>query len=321
MTDPSRPAVAAVFALRKSTQERLGQQYRFVPAFRNPVEDLAASGMAGEVRALISIGAIGTGPDVLEMLPRLELVCTFGAGYERIDLPALRRRGIALANARGANAPCVADMAMGLLLATVLRILPADRYVRDGLWNQIPPRGWAATPGFGGRRLGIFGLGEIGQRIAARAGAFDLEIGYHNRTPKAGVPYRYFDSLRAMAEWSDYLVIACPLSDATFHAVDAAVIEALGPAGTIVNIGRGAVVDQAALIAALRENRLAGAGLDVMEGEPAVPADLRALPNVVLTPHIASVTERGVTMLEDMLIANLAAQFSGGVPPGLVANG
>lgn len=314
----SKPVVAVLVALRPSSIQRLEQAYRVVNAFKDPVGDIQASGLAGEVRALITIGAIGAPDRLRAILPKLEFVCVFGAGYEKVDVPALKALGIPCAHARGANAACVADMALALMLSAALQVNRADRYIRDGQWDRVPPRNWTASRGIGGTRVGIFGLGEIGQRIAVRAQAFETEIAYHNRKPKAGAPWRYFDDLKAMAEWADHLVVACPLTAATRHAVNRAVLDALGPRGTLVNIARGAVVDEAALIEALRDGRVGSAGLDVLEHEPKAPAELVALPNVVVTPHIASVTERGVMGLEDMMMANLGAHFAGQMPPGLL---
>jgi lactate dehydrogenase-like 2-hydroxyacid dehydrogenase len=314
----NKPVVAVLVALRPSSIARLEQSYRVVNAFRDPVGEIQASGLADEVRAIVTVGAIGAPDQLRAILPHLRFVCVFGAGYEKVDVPALKAIGIRTAHARGANAACVADMAMALMLSTALKVNQADRYVREGHWDRVPPRNWTAVRGIGGSRVGIFGLGEIGQRIAQRAQAFDTEVAYHNRKPKPGAPWRYFDSLTAMAAWADHLIVACPLTEATHHAVNAEVLDALGPGGTLVNIARGAVVDEAALAAALRDGRIGGAGLDVLEQEPKTPAELIARPNVILTPHIASVTDRGVMGLEDMMMANLDAHFAGQTPPGLL---
>jgi lactate dehydrogenase-like 2-hydroxyacid dehydrogenase len=224
---------------------------------------------------------------LLDRLPGLRLVAVFGAGFDYIDTDALRRRGILLANTPGLTDACVADLAFGLLIATQRRILAADRYLRDGKWKQAR---FPLAPRFSGRRLGILGLGRIGAAIARRALGFDLEIAYHNRNARPDLPYRYFEDLAALAEWSDYLVVACPATPATRHRVDAKVLAALGPQGILVNIARGAVVDEAALVAALERRGIAGAGLDVFEHEPQVPERLVALDNVVLTPHLAGGT-------------------------------
>ena len=229
--------------------------------------------------------ALGTRIDdaLIGQFPALRLVAVLGAGYDNVDTAALRRRGIGLANTPGLTDGCVADLAIGLLIATQRGMAAADRYVRAGRWPQAR---FPLMPRFSGRRLGIYGLGRIGAAIARRAAGFDLEIAYHNRRPRADLPYRYMDNLEALAAWSDYLVVACPSSPETRHRVDASVLKALGPHGILVNIARGAIIDEAALVAALESGAIAGAGLDVFEREPEVPAKLLAMDNVTLTPHI-----------------------------------
>src|SRR5262249_47596246 len=199
----------------------------------------------------------------------LEIVCAVGAGYEAIDLDAARSRGIAVANCPDANASAVADSAMMLLMATTRHLLQADRLVRAGGWQDQ----WHVdTPTISGKRLGVLGLGKIGSRIAHRAArGFDMEVGYHNRKAVSGSSYRYFDSLIEFAMWADFLIAAAPGGAGTRHLVNADVLTALGSSGYLVNIGRGTVVDTVALIDALRSKRIAGAGLDVVEGEPDVP--------------------------------------------------
>ena len=311
----SKPVVAMLGALPRDVQDRLARDYRLIVAYNDAAETVKASPLAGEARAAVIVSGANMDKRMVDLLPRLELVCCYGAGYEQADTAALKARGILLANAGGANAPCVADMAVTLLLASTLRLLPADRLVREGQWTRTPPKGWKLSSGFGGRKLGIFGLGAIGLNVARRMAGFDLEIGYHNRRPRQdGAAYRYFADLKAMAEWCDYLVVACPLTDQTHHAVSDEVLRALGPAGYVVNVGRGAIIDQQALIAALRDNVIAGAGLDVAEGEPGVPPELAQLPNVVLTPHIGAVTQRAFESLNQRLYDNLAAHFAGKPP-------
>jgi lactate dehydrogenase-like 2-hydroxyacid dehydrogenase len=314
-----KPVVLTLFGINKAARERLESSYRLFGPFKDAVADVTALPEAREARALVTIGAIAAPPALLDRLPKLELVVTYGAGYESVNTTELKRRGLRLANGRGANARCVSDMALTLLLASVVKLLPADRYIRDGKWNALPPRDWPFTPGVGGKRLGIFGMGEIGLQVARRASPFDLEIAYHNRSPRKDVGYRYFDNVKAMAEWADYLVVSCPLTDATRGAVNADVLKALGPSGYLVNVGRGAVVDEAALIAALHAGTIAGAGIDVTATEPGASPELLGAPNLVVTPHIAAVTHRAVGMLSDMMMANLASHFAGKEMPGAVA--
>jgi lactate dehydrogenase-like 2-hydroxyacid dehydrogenase len=269
------------------------------------------------VRVYVSPGSASVG--IVDALPNLGLIACLGAGYDGIDVPAMRARGIAVTHSPGANASSVAEMALALLLASCRRVASGDRFVRAGEWAASWPK--ARMPyagGVAGRRVGILGLGAIGAKIAQRLTGFEVEIGYYNRSPRPGVPYAAFDTPLALAEWADLLVIAVPGSPATRHMVDEAVIDALGADGHIVNIARGSVVDEAALIAALTEGRLAGAGLDVFAGEPNVDPRLTLLPNVVLTPHEGGFTTLATGNARVMLMANLAAFFDGKTLPNPV---
>jgi len=266
----------------------------------------------GDVRAVLTNGRGGLGGGEMEMLPNLEIVCAVGAGYEAVDLVTARSRGIAVANCPGTNASAVADSAMMLLMASTRHLLQADRFVRAGGWQEQ----WRVdTPTLSGKRLGILGLGTIGGQIAHRAArGFDMEVGYHNRTAVTGSSYRYFASLIELATWADFLVVAAPGGAGTRHLVNAGVLAALGPKGYLVNIGRGTVVDTAALIDALQAKRIAGAGLDVVEGEPSVPPRLPELlqfENVVITPHCAGRAPEARDAATTVILANLNAHFAG----------
>jgi lactate dehydrogenase-like 2-hydroxyacid dehydrogenase len=307
----SKPAILAMFAPRSALKRRLEESYSIVGPYSHPLLALRDNEYARHIRAAMTIGRLGFSRQLMEALPQLGIICAYGAGYENIDLAAAAERGIRVTNGRGANASCVADTALALLLSVVLKVVPADQYVRSGVWNAIPPRNWTAQPGFGGKRMGIFGLGEIGLRIAQRAAAFELEVAYCNRSPRRDVSYRYFPDARSLAEWCDYLVIAAPASEASRAIIDAAVLEALGPRGYLVNIGRGTIVDEVALIVALQAGKLAGAGLDVFAREPAVPEALRSMPNVVLTPHLGGVSDRAYSGVDQQLLENLASFFEG----------
>jgi hydroxypyruvate reductase len=263
---------------------------------------------ASQARVAVTTGSVGIDAATVGALPRLEFVAGFGIGYDRVDLAALRERGIRLANTRGAVETCVADHAIGLLIALVRRIALADRLGHAGVWGKAAI---GLTRRVSGRRLGILGLGGIGTLVAARAAAFSMPIGYHNRRRDPASPWHYVESPRALAEWADFLVVACPGGAATHHLVDAAVIDALGPQGVLVNIARGSVVDEAALVAALSSGRLGGAALDVFEHEPQVPSALAAMDNVVLTPHIAGSTEETWRDAFDLTLANVDAYLDG----------
>ncbi|HZN26019.1 MAG TPA: 2-hydroxyacid dehydrogenase [Burkholderiales bacterium] len=267
---------------------------------------------ADSVRAVLTNGRWGLTGAEMDLLPKLEIVCAVGAGYEAVDLDTARRRGIAVANSPDTNASAVADSAMMLLMATSRHLLQADRFVRAGGWQDQ----WRIdTPTLSGKRLGILGLGTIGSQIAHRAACgFDMEVGYHNRAAVAGSPYRYFVNLTELATWADFLIAAAPGGEGTRHLIDADVLRALGPKGYVVNVGRGTVIDTVALIDALKSKRIAGAGLDVLEGEPSVPPKLQELlqfDNVVITPHIAGRAPEARTAATALIIENLNAHFGG----------
>ena len=313
-----------VLALVRLTPERVaaltaaGYVVREGTGYKSRIDALRAGGAT--VRAVLTNGRGGLSGDEMALLPNLEIACAVGAGYEAIDLETARRRGIAVANCPDANASAVADSAMMLLMATTRQLLQADRFVRVGGWQDQ----WRVdTPTISGKRLGVLGLGKIGSRIAHRAArGFDMEVGYHNRTAVAGSSYRYFDRLIELATWADFLIAAVPGGSETRHLVNADVLTALGPTGYLVNIGRGTVVDTAALIDALQSSRIAGAGLDVVEGEPNVPPKLPELlqfDNVIVTPHVAGRAPESRTAATALLLANLSAHFSGNPLPSPVS--
>jgi len=212
-----------------------------------------------------------------------------------------------LANGQGTNDDCVADHAFGLVIASVRGFRTLDRLCREGVWRLAIPQ----PPNVSGKRLGILGLGTIGQKIAKRAAGFDMPIGYHNRKPKEGSPHRYFDSVKALADWCDVLVCAAPGGAATRHIVNAEVLDALGPGGFLVNIGRGSVVDTDALATALREGRIAGAGIDVYESEPKRPEQLIGLDNLILTPHLAGWSPEATEASFRRFLENAEGHFAG----------
>jgi lactate dehydrogenase-like 2-hydroxyacid dehydrogenase len=262
---------------------------------------------AQNIRAVQTNGSFGLKRHHIDGLPALEIICAIGAGFEGIDVAAARARGIVVTNGAGANANAVADQAWALLMGTVRRVPWCDRSVREGRWDDAR----TIMPGVTGKRLGIFGLGSIGMQVAKRGLGFDMEVGYCNRKARGDVQYRYFDRLQDLAAWCDVLVIAAPGGPGTKHAVGGAVLDALGPEGFLVNIARGSLVDSNALIAALREQRIAGAGLDVIEGEPAVPAGFLDLDTLVLSPHVGGFSPEAIRLMIHMVRANLDAHFAG----------
>lgn len=305
-----KPTILMVPRMPEALVARLRERYTVLgPMERSTPEALPAG--AADAEALLTMGSLSTDAALIEALPKLRLICCYGTGIEGVDRARAKARGIALGNAGEANAASVAEFAMGLVLATARRIPQADRFVRAGRWKGNSVERMPAVPGLAGRRLGIYGLGAIGSRIARRAEAFEMEIGYHNRNRRSDMPYRYHDSLLGLADWADILVVSARASVENRHAVDAAVLEALGPRGHLVNVSRGIAVDEEALCAALEAGGIAGAGLDVYENEPQVSDRLKALDNVVLTPHIAAASDSAQAAQQEVLLGNLRAFFAG----------
>jgi lactate dehydrogenase-like 2-hydroxyacid dehydrogenase len=267
----------------------------------------AIASRGAEIDAVLTIGSIGLAATEIDAMPKLTLVCALGAGYENIDVAHAKSRGIVVANGAGTNDACVADHAMALLLASVRAVPQFDRACRAGIWRTALP----VQPNVSGKRMGIVGLGSIGQKIAKRALGFDMEIGYRTRAARRDSPHRWFDSAEALAQWCDYLVIAAPGAPDTKHMVDKAVLTALGPEGYVVNISRGSLIDTAALADALRDGRIKGAGLDVYEGEPAPPASLFEFESVVLSPHVAGTSPEALKATYVRFLENATRHFAG----------
>ena len=269
--------------------------------------DATIAKVGERVQAVLTLGSSGLSAAHMRAMPGLTLVSALGVGYENIDVAHAHAQGIAVVNGAGTNDECVADHAMGLMLASLRGIVRLDRLTREGVWRTALP----IPPHVSHKRLGIVGLGTIGARIAQRALGFEMEVGYHNRRPRDGVAYRYFDDLLALASWADVLLVAIPGGPETRHLVNAQVLDALGPNGHLVNIARGSVVDTAALAAAIRAGRIAGAGLDVYESEPLPPAELLDLDAVVLTPHVGGWSPEAVQASIDRFVANLRCHLEG----------
>lgn len=312
--DSARPSV--LFGVRAPSEfvERVAARYPVVgplsPPFSETVAALPAAD-AKRVRAMITMGSVGATGAALAHLPALGLISCMGSGYEGVDLKAARERGIVVTHSPGTNSSAVADLAMGLLIASVRQLFAANAFLRRGDWTGNFAARMPFVRGLTGRKVGIYGLGAIGELIARRAAAFDMEIAYHNRRRRPDVSYPYYATLSELAHWADVLVIAVRASAGTRHAVDAGILAALGSQGHVINIARGSVIDEAALIRALREGVIAGAGLDVYEREPSIPEELVALPNVALTPHIGGGTLEAAAALQDLVLANVDAFFAG----------
>jgi hydroxypyruvate reductase len=295
----------------KALMVRIGEHFELLDAAGKPPSEVFSAEQPSGIRAMITAGGTQLPGSVMDTLPQLRAIVCYGTGYDGVDLAAARERHIAVGHSPGANAASVADLAVTLMLAVTRRIVPADEFVRDGSWAASKPSPLLrAVPGNPGRRVGIYGMGEIGRKIAARMAAFETEVGYFSRS-RHDLPYRYFESLELLAEWCNVLMIAVRAGADTHHAVNAGILKKLGSDGYVINIARGSVIDEAALAAALADNTIAGAGLDVFEKEPHPQGSLTALPNVVLTPHIGGHTTDSHAAMQDCVIANLEAFFAG----------
>lgn len=295
----------------KAQMVRIGECYDLLDGAGKPPVETFSTEQLKSIRAMITAGGQTIPKAVLDSLPSLGAIICYGTGYDGVDLAEIKTRNIVLGNSPAANAASVADLAMILMLAATRRLLSGDDYVRSGNWAGSKPSPSMRPPsGMTGRKIGIYGIGEIGRKIAARCAAFETEVAYHSRN-KHDVPYPYHATLGALAEWSDILMVAVRAGPDTQHVVNADILNKLGPNGTIVNISRGSVIDQNALVAALENGTIAGAGLDVYEKEPHAPDALTKLPNVVLTPHIGGHTVEAHRNMQDCVIANLDAFFAG----------
>ena len=276
---------------------------------RTHLEDPAAfAAVAPRIRAIAASGESKVSRELIAQLPKLEMISVFGVGYDGVDVAAARERGISVTHTPEVLNDEVADLALALMLAVSRRLVEADRFIRSGQWTKGP---MPLARKMSGARLGIVGLGRIGVAIARRAEAFGMSIAYTSRNARTDSSYPYFPSAAALAAEVDFLVVITPGGAGTRKLIDAKVLAALGPKGYLINVARGSVVDEQALVAALQSGAIAGAGLDVFESEPNVPKELFALDNVVLTPHVGSATWQTRQAMADLAFGNLQAHFAG----------
>ncbi len=268
---------------------------------------------APQVRAIMSSGPQApVDADLMSRFPRLEIVASFGVGYDHVDARSAAERGVIVTHTPGVLDDEVADTAMSLTIMAVRRLPQAERFLRAGGWLEEP---FPLTASLRGRTMGILGLGRIGKAIARRAESFGLKVVYHGRRAQAEVPYGFHTSAIELAAACDILMVAAPGGTETRHIVNADVLRALGPRGVMVNVARGTLVDEAALIEALRTGTILAAGLDVFENEPHVPAELIALDNAVLLPHVGSASADTRDAMAQCVVANLVAWSEGRPPP------
>lgn len=303
----SRP-VLLMCPLHSPTQRELESTWEVHRYYEASDKAALLASLADRCEVVVTSGGRGIDAATMKQLPRLKLVSCFGVGIDAIDSSYCAAHGVAVTNTPDVLTDDVADLAVALMLASLRQVVAADRWVRDGQW--VAKGGLPLTTRVAGRKVGIVGLGRIGAAIAHRCAAFGTEIAYHgpNRKP---VEWTYHADLVGMARWADVLIAACPGGAATQGVVSRAVLQALGSKGHFVNIARGSVVDQPALVALLKSGELGGAGLDVFNDEPNVPAELIALPHVVLQPHHGSGTHDTRDAMGRLTLDNVAAHFAG----------
>lgn len=307
-----QPEILSVTALRPEVQRELEDRFTVHRLDTATDPEALLDRVGGSVRGVVTDGGENLNAAFLSRLPQVGFISCSSAGYDGIDTGELVRRGIRLGNTSTALADDVADVAVLLLMAARRDLVRAHQHVTSGAWADGD---YPLQRSFTGGHLGIVGMGGIGQAVARRAEAFGKEIAYFARGPKAWLPYRYFADLTELAHWSSDFVICLPGGDRTRHMVGAAVIHALGPRGVLVNVGRGSVVDEAALIAALAQGNLGAAGLDVFDGEPTRDPKLVQLPNITAYPHHASGTIEARSAMARLALENLTAYFDGRQPP------
>ncbi len=302
---PERPALLQLGKVSERMEERLAAGFDVTRL--PPDHEAFLAGRGSEFAAIATMRGVPN--DVLAQLPNLKVISSFGVGYDNIDAAAAASRGILVAHTPDVLNDEVADTAIMLWLAVSKELLPAERWARSGVWETKGAYPLART--VRGRNVGILGLGRIGQTIAKMTEMFGAKVHYQSRARK-GVPYLYFDDLADMASEVDVLFVITPGGEGTRHLVNSVVLDALGPEGILINVSRGSVVDEAALVAALKDGRLGAAGLDVFENEPRIPDALKAMENVVLLPHIGSATVETRQAMGDLVCDNLDAWLADG---------
>lgn len=296
----------------KALMKRISEKFELIDAAGKPPATVFSKDQLANVRALITAGGQSLRADVMDTLPNLGAIVCYGTGYDGVDLEAAKARKIMVGNSPAANASAVADLAMMLMMTATRKIIPADQYVRSGGWATATRSPLMTAPaGLPGAKIGVYGMGAIGRKIASRAAAFEMDVGYFNRTNYADLPYTYFQTLESLVDWCDILMVAVRAGADTQHIINADMLKRLGPNGTIVNISRGSTIDEKALVAALRDKTIAAAALDVFETEPHKPDALTEFPNVVVTPHIGGHTLESHAGMQGCVIQNLTAFYAG----------
>ena len=301
----SRPAALTGFNFTKAALAQIGERVEIKGHMDKPTPAHIPPGTAGDVQVLVTTGSVGASDALMTALPRLSLICCYGTGYERIDIAAARKRNIMVTHGADANAPDVAEMAFGILLASTRRIVRADKMIRRGEWTKRIPNRFGPIAGLTGGKVGILGLGAIGMEFVKRARGFDVEIGYCNRNRRSDVDFCYFPNVMELATWCDYLIVCLRSDSSNRHIINKDVLAALGPRGHLVNISRGWAVNEADLAEALRNNVIEGAALDVFDEEPYEGQELLPLDNLVMTPHFGGGTAHAQQRMTSLVCQNI----------------
>jgi lactate dehydrogenase-like 2-hydroxyacid dehydrogenase len=304
-------SLLSIGSIDQRVEAALADQFEIIQADPNTIDNVVAH-RGQDIAGILTRGRIPTTASLIARLPKLELIANFGVGYDSIDVAAAAKAGVVVTNTPGVLNDEMADFTVGLLLATIRRLPHADRHVRGSHWAAGDA--FPLSSSLRGRHIGIAGMGRIGRVIARRLSGFDLPISVFIRRPQEDLPFPYHQSLVDLAAAVDTLIVVLPGGAQTRHMVDSEVLRALGPNGVLINVARGSVVDEAALIEALQAGTILAAGLDVFADEPQVPEVLHAMENVVLLPHIGTATHHTRGLMGDLVVANVRSWFAGNGP-------
>ena len=305
----SRPRILQNGPQLPALEKQLGEHFDVHALHQENDRDAFLAANGASFVGIVTSARYGANAALMDALPNLRVISSFGVGLDTIDVNHAKARGIQIGYTPDVLNDCVADTAVGLLIDTARRFSESDRYLRAGKWAKAP---FPMSTKVSGKRIGILGLGRIGKVVAKRASGFDMEVRYHNRRKDPSVPYTYMETLKGLAEWADFLVVVSAGGPETRHLVSAEILAALGPKGFVINVARGSVIDQDALVRALQDGTIAGAGLDVYDNEPNISEVLFSLDNAVLLPHLASGTHETRAAMAALTFDNLAAFFSNG---------
>ncbi|MDJ0683793.1 MAG: 2-hydroxyacid dehydrogenase [Alphaproteobacteria bacterium] len=305
----AKTSILIVEELTQAVMTALEQAYETHRYWEAPDKDMLLSAISDRVRGIATTGHAGASESLIQALPNLEIISCYGVGVDAVDLPAAARAGVIVTNTPDVLTDDVANLAVGFVLAVSRDLVQGDAHARSGAWER--DGNMHLTRSIRGKKAGIVGLGRIGMDIAKKLEIFELEIHWHGPRAKPGAPYPYHPDLTEMAAAVDYLLVACPGGAATRHIVNGAVLAALGPEGSLINISRGSCVDEAALVAAVETGTIGWAGLDVFEDEPRIPEALKQSDRVTLQPHAGSATVETRAAMGALVVENLALHFAG----------